>query len=115
MLEKSETDLKNEIENEQSVVAQINYLLYLPEEFPLGDFMDPQVHQRTAEVEPLYQTGHENRQEIMMLRQMIEKINSAILMAEKKIYPDYTLGYQKAIRDHHQSQTRIRQLIGMDF
>jgi cobalt-zinc-cadmium efflux system outer membrane protein len=93
MLEKSETDLKNEIEGEQTVAAKVNYLLNLPEDFPLGDFIEPKVNQRTVQVEQLYQTGLENRQELVILQRTIEKINLAILMAEKKIYPDYSLGY----------------------
>ena len=37
-----------------------------------------------------------------------------VLEAQKQLLK-YRLAYQKAIRDHHQSQARIRQLIGMDF
>lgn len=93
MLEKSETDLKNEREEEQTVAAKVNYLLNLPEDFPLGDFIEPKLKEQTVAVESLYQTGLRSRQELIIIQKMIEKINLAILMAEKKIYPDYTLGY----------------------
>ena len=93
MLEKAETDLRNEVENEQTVTARINYLLHLTEDFPLGDFIEPPINQRTVQVESLYQTGLKRRQEIVIIQHTIEKINLAILMAEKKIYPDYSLDY----------------------
>lgn len=91
MIEKSETDLKNDIENEQIVAARINYLLNLPADFPLGECMEPEIRQKEVSVESLYKTGLKSRQEIVILQHKIQKINLAILMAEKKIYPDYTL------------------------
>ncbi len=93
MIEKTETDLINETENEQTLVAEINYLLNLPQDFPLGDFVEPKIRQRTVSVESLHKTGLLNRQELVILRENIEKINMAIQMAEKKTYPDYTLGF----------------------
>ena len=93
MIEKTETDLKNETENEQTLVAQINYLLNLPQDFPLGDFTEPKIRQRSVSVESLYKDGLLNRQELVILTMSIEKINLAIQMAEKKIYPDSSLGF----------------------
>jgi len=76
-----------------TLTVKLNALLDLPSGFQPGPMQEPELHELAFDREQLIQLGPEARQEIRALELTIEKMALLIEMAERKIYPDFTLGY----------------------
>ena len=92
-ISKLDNDIAILKEERTTVIAKLNQLLDLPPEFPLGAPRPAPLRDTELSLAGLLQLGLRNQQEIKRLRLEIGRTNLAIELAEKKFYPDFTLGF----------------------
>ncbi len=90
---KLDDDLITLKEYKETVVAELNKFLNLPSQFPLGNSKDIALTDTSLTFEELIDLGIQSQQELKIIRLKIDKTNLAITLAEKKFYPDFTLGF----------------------
>ena len=90
---KMEEDLKTLQEQEKVIKAKITRHLNLPLSTPLGKPAGIKNAFISLSVEELYKTALKNEQKLKLLQAEVEKTNLAIELAEKKYYPDLSLGF----------------------
>ncbi len=86
-------DLITAKEHRRTVTAKINQLLSLPPLNPLGTFEEEKIQNISLPVAELVKLGLSSQQELKIIRFRIQKANLAIILAEKKFYPDLSAGY----------------------
>lgn len=101
-ISKLATDLAILKEKKKKVIAKLNEYLDIPSAFPLGDTVRRNIKELKASLKELYDVGIKNQQELKILNLKIEKTNLAITLAEKKFYPDFTLGFSYFEKDSFQ-------------
>ncbi len=92
-ISKLDNDIITLKEERKTVVAKLNQLLNLPSQFALGLPQPIALRDTGLSLDKLSQLGLEKQQEIKRLKLEIERTNLAIELAEKKFYPDFTLGF----------------------
>jgi outer membrane protein TolC len=90
---KLEDDLTTWREYKDTVVAELNKFLNLPPQFPLGSPAEVKLRDTQLSLEELIDLGLKSQQELRIIQIKIDKTNLAIELAEKKFYPDFTLGF----------------------
>ncbi len=85
-------DLITWLEKRDTVVAKLNEFLNLPTAFPLGPPKETVLRSTELSLKELIDLGVKRQQELKIIQLKIEKTNLAIKLAEKKFYPDFTLG-----------------------
>ncbi len=91
--ERLDDDLKKLLDKRSTLTVELSSLLDLPAEFQPGSLKKPQLRELKFDQQRLIEMGLESRQEIRALDFTVEKMALMIEMAERKIYPDFTLGY----------------------
>jgi outer membrane protein TolC len=86
-------DLVTWKEYKDTVVAKLNKFLNLPPQFPLGQPAGVELGDTGLSLAELIDLGLKSQQELRVIRLRIDKTNLAIELAEKKFYPDFTLGF----------------------
>lgn len=90
---KLDNDLITLNEERKTVIAKLNQLLNLSPDFALGTAQASVLQETSLSMEELCRVGLKNRQEIKRFKLEIERTNLAIELAEKKFFPDFTLGF----------------------
>ncbi len=90
---KLDDDLITWRENRATVAAKLNEFLNLPPQFPLGPPKKVDLRDTGISLGELTELGIQHQQELKIIRLKIDKTNLAIELAEKKFYPDFTLGF----------------------
>ncbi|MHA2069214.1 MAG: TolC family protein, partial [Candidatus Thorarchaeota archaeon] len=90
---KLEDDLITWREYKNTVVAKLNKFLNLPPQFPLGQPTGVKLSDTGLSLEKLIDLGLKSQQELKIIQFKIDKTKLAIELAEKKFYPDFTLGF----------------------
>ncbi len=88
-----DNDLITLKEERTTLLAKLNQLLNLPSQFPLGKPRAIALRDTDLSLDKLTQLGLKEQQEIKRLKLEVERTNLAIELAEKKFYPDFTLGF----------------------
>ncbi len=92
-LSKLDNDLITIKEEQKTTQAKLNQLLNLPPYFPLGHPRSVELQDTGLTLAELYDLGLKHQQEIRRLKLEIERTNLAIELAERRFYPDFTLGF----------------------
>lgn len=92
-ISKQADDLITWREYKDTVVAKLNKFLNLPPQFPLGETTEVKLRDTGLSLEELIDLGLKSQQELRIIQLRIDKTNLAIELAEKKFYPDFTLGF----------------------
>lgn len=90
---KLDDDLITWRENRNTVAAKLNEFLNLPPQFPLGPPQKVDLRDTGLSFLELMELGIQHQQELKIIQLKIDKTNLAIELAEKKFYPDFTLGF----------------------
>ncbi len=92
-ISKVEDDLVTWQKYKDTVVAKLNSFISLPPQFPLGAPSGVKLGDTKLTLAELIDLGLKSQQELRIIKLSIDKTNLAIELAEKKFYPDFTLGY----------------------
>ncbi len=92
-------DLTTWREYKDTVVAELNKFLNLPPQFPLGQPAGVELGDTGLSLAELIDLGLNFQQEIRIIQLKIDKTNLAIELAEKKFYPDFSLGFSNFEND----------------
>jgi outer membrane protein TolC len=92
-ISKLEDDLITWREYKDTVIAKLDSLLNLPPQFPLGPPAEVKLRDTALSLRQLIDLGLESQQELKITQLKIDKTRLAIELAEKKFYPDFTLGF----------------------
>ncbi len=92
-ISKLDDDLTTWREYKHTVVAELNKFLNLPPQFPLGAPAEVELRDTKFTLQQLIDMGLKSQQEIKIIQLKIDKTNLAIELAEKKFYPDFSLGF----------------------
>lgn len=92
-ISKMNNDLKTLREQEKVVKAKMSWYLDLPLNIDFGKPSEIKNEFISMSVEELYKTALKNEQKLKLLQAKVEKSNLAIELAEKKYYPDLSIGF----------------------
>ncbi len=77
----------------ETLVAKLVQMLNFKSTWRLGPPRPAPLRDTSLSIQTLIASGRKHQQEIRIAKLKIEKTNLAILLAEKRFYPDLTLGY----------------------
>jgi outer membrane protein TolC len=83
----------------QSLVANLNYLLYRPGTTPMGTIADFTLPQLAYSAEQLNQLALEKRPQIKSLLSLTNKGEASHRLAQKEFYPDFNLSFEYMIKE----------------
>jgi len=91
-------------------LAKLAQQLKLKSTWRLGPPLRTPLRNPSLSLKALIEAGRKHQQEIRMASLKIEKTNLAILLAEKRFYPDFTLGYSIIEAGNPEIPARLKKL-----
>lgn len=83
----------------RSLEANLNYLLYRPENTPVGTVADFTLPQLSLSSEQLNETALKNRPQVKSLISLANKGQASHRLAQKEFYPDFNLSFEYMFRE----------------
>ena len=86
-------------QQQKSLEANMNYLLYRPAGSPIGTLADFTLPRLTQSVEELNKSALEHRPQIKSLGSLVDKSRASRRLAKKEAWPDFNLSAEYMIRE----------------